>query len=267
MSEPQRTEPVPLGPTSEADRAARIEQLLLAGLDQYFGGHYEQAINIWTRVAFLERGHGRARAYIERARGALAERQRESDELLHDGVAAYQAGDAEGARALLTRAVEQGGVNETALLFLHRLGRLDAAAVSARLDGGGRRAERPVAGPTGHSRLSWLATLSACVAVVAVVAFVALAAASWLRELPVEVPPGASAPPEPLPALGASELPLVRARALYEDGHFREALETLESIGVGDSSRPDADRLRADAQRALLAGLVDVVTPGDGGQR
>src|SRR5262249_11030072 len=103
------------GPLSEADRAARIEELLLSGLDQYFGGQYEQAINIWTRVAFLERGHGRARAYIERARDALAEKQRECDELLHSGVAAYQAGDLDTARELLTRAVETGGPNEIAL--------------------------------------------------------------------------------------------------------------------------------------------------------
>jgi hypothetical protein len=100
MSEPLRTDPADQAPLSEADRAARIEQLLLSGLDHYFGGHYEQAINIWTRVAFLERGHGRARAYIERARGALAERQRESEELTHTGIAAYEAGDlADGARA------------------------------------------------------------------------------------------------------------------------------------------------------------------------
>ena len=37
---------------------------------------YEQAIHVWTRVLFLDRGHARARAYIERARSALAERQR-----------------------------------------------------------------------------------------------------------------------------------------------------------------------------------------------
>src|SRR6185295_5373162 len=89
MSEPLRAKPEetdpaelrlrqggPDSPLSEADRAARIEELLLSGLDQYFGGHYEQAINIWTRVAFLERGHGRARAYIERARRARREAAR-----------------------------------------------------------------------------------------------------------------------------------------------------------------------------------------------
>ncbi len=65
--------------SSSSDRAALIEQLLLAGLDQYFSGQYEQAIHVWTRVFFLDRGHARARAYIERARGALAERQREAE--------------------------------------------------------------------------------------------------------------------------------------------------------------------------------------------
>src|SRR5687768_18614878 len=127
MSEPLRTDPPNAAPGSEADREARIEQLLLSGLDHYFAGKYEQAINIWTRVAFLERGHGRARAYIERARGALAERQRESEELLHTGVEAYHAGDLRAARELLTRAVAEGGANETALMFLKRLGHVEAA--------------------------------------------------------------------------------------------------------------------------------------------
>src|SRR4029434_10778778 len=91
---------------------------------------YEQAINIWTRVAFLERRHGRARAYIERARSALAERQRESEELLQGGVAAYNAGDLVAAADLLSRAVEQGYPSDTALAFLQRLTRLEAAAAA-----------------------------------------------------------------------------------------------------------------------------------------
>ena len=124
MSEPLRTTPAAPVPGSDADREALIERLLLAGLDHYFEGNYEQAVNVWTRVAFLERGHGRARAYIERARGALAERQRQSEELLHAGIAAYEAGDLPHARDLLTRAIADGGANETALVFLQRLSRV-----------------------------------------------------------------------------------------------------------------------------------------------
>src|SRR5687767_425980 len=124
MSEPFRTPSSPSAGT-EAEREELIEKLLLAGLDHYFEGSYEQAINIWTRVSFLERGHGRARAYIERARGALAERQREVEELVHAGVEAYHAGELEAARELLTRATAQGTPSDTALLFIDRLRRVD----------------------------------------------------------------------------------------------------------------------------------------------
>jgi hypothetical protein len=64
-------------PSSSRDQ--RIEQLLLAGLDRYFAGELERAIQVWSRVFFLDRGHPRARAYIERARAAIAEGQREAE--------------------------------------------------------------------------------------------------------------------------------------------------------------------------------------------
>ena len=134
MPETLPVDPAGAGASPDPEREARIEELLLAGLDRYFAGRYEEAVNIWTRVAFLERGHGRARAYIERARGAQAERQRESEELLHRGVAAYQAGDTDGARVLLVRAVEEGGPTDVALSFLQRLNRFDVATDLVRPD-------------------------------------------------------------------------------------------------------------------------------------
>src|SRR5436853_6236140 len=109
MSDPLRTdltrEP---HPATEAERDAKIEQLLLSGLDHYFAAQYEQAINIWTRALFLDRSHARARAYIERARSALAERLRQSEELLQTGVAAFHRGDSEEARRLLQAAIDAG---------------------------------------------------------------------------------------------------------------------------------------------------------------
>src|SRR5512142_2780460 len=109
-------------------RDARIEELLLTGLDHYFAARYAEAINVWTRVLFLDRSHARARAYIERARGAVAERQRESDELLQRGVAAFDQGDSTLARRLLTTVVDRGASHqEEALAILARLDRLEAA--------------------------------------------------------------------------------------------------------------------------------------------
>ena len=46
--------------SSGVERDAKIEQLLLAGLDHYFASQYDQAINIWTRALFIDRNHARA---------------------------------------------------------------------------------------------------------------------------------------------------------------------------------------------------------------
>src|SRR5437016_2865003 len=127
MSDPLRTDGSrALEGASDADRDAKIEHLLLTGLDHYFAAQYEQAINIWTRALFLDRSHARARAYIERARSALAERQRQSEELLQTGVAAFHRGDSEEARRLLQAAIDAGAPPEDALAFLERLNRLDS---------------------------------------------------------------------------------------------------------------------------------------------
>src|SRR5437763_11303459 len=127
MTESSRSDPAHAHDGAlEADRDAKIEQLLLIGLDHYFAAQYEQAINVWTRALFLDRSHARARAYIERARSALAERQRQSEELLQTGVAAFHRGDGEEARRLLQAAIDAGAPPEDALAFLERLNRLDS---------------------------------------------------------------------------------------------------------------------------------------------
>src|SRR5580765_6526735 len=128
-SDPLRTDATgPLNAASGVERDARIEQLLLAGLDHYFASQYEQAINIWTRALFFDRNHARARAYIERARRAQAERQRESEELLHNGAVAYRRGDGREARRLLQAALDAGAPFEDTFPMLERLNQLDAAA-------------------------------------------------------------------------------------------------------------------------------------------
>ena len=250
MAEPQSKDPGTTGPLTDAEREARIEQLLLAGLDHYFGGHYDQAINIWTRVTFLERGHGRARAYIERARSAVAERQRESEELVHAGVAAYNAGDLAAARDLLTRAVDHGGPSDTALLFLQRLSRLDTTPLGARLTA--RPPERTVAdGRTDRS--GWVMTIAASAAVSLLILLGALPVTGWLAELPVAGPPAATPVAEPLPVVRPSDVLMAQARASHAAGRLHEVLATLDRIGIGDPQRTEADRLRADVQRELLA--------------
>jgi hypothetical protein len=258
------------GESADADRDARIEQLLLSGLDQYFAAQYQQAINIWTRVVFLERGHSRARAYIERARSAMAERQRECDELVHTGIDAYNAGDVTTARDLLTRAVDQGGPSDTAQLFLDRLSRMSGPATvdAPRGHSAGRAAVDASPATSAERAAGWLPTLAMSAVAAVVVLAATLSLVSWLTD-PAASP--AAAPErtvlEPLPIVRSSEVVLARARALYADGHLRDALRVLERIDPADPMRPDADRLRGSVQQALLAAATGAPLAPPGAER
>src|SRR5436190_2058916 len=175
MSDPFRTDGSRTHDTaSGSDRDAKIEQLLLIGLDHYFAGRYELAINVWTRALFLDRSHARARAYIDRARSALAERQRESEELLQNGVAAFERGEGDQARRLLQAAIDGGAPSEEALAVLDRLNRFEATAqpaVAPRLDRAPREhVARHAAAP---SRSLTGTTVTAAVVLVASIAALA----------------------------------------------------------------------------------------------
>ena len=272
MPDPSSTNPVlDTEPRDDADREARIEELLLSGLDHYFAGQYERAISVWTRIVFLDRHHDRARAYIERSRSALAERQRQSDEYLHNGVAAYNAGDIVKARDLLTRAVEQG--SDTADVFLDRLNRVGSgtSAVDLRID-----PQPPVPGmrrwrvPLVPRRSGWTAAALAALSVAAMMLLGGLPIGTWLSGLQVVAPTQPAQPmaEEPLPVVRASEVALARAHDLYAAGRLRDAMRALDRIGIADPFRAEADRLRGDIQRDLFAAAgMPGLRPGDTGSR
>ena len=279
MSDPLRTDGsrAHADVASGSDRDAKIEQLLLTGLDHYFAARYELAINVWTRALFLDRSHARARAYIDRARSAQAERQRQSEELLHNGVAAYQRGEGDEARRLLQAAIEGGAPSEEALAVLDRLSRFEATAqpAVAQRSGQARRARaaraegavsRSAAGRFGAATLAILAIAIATAAGVAawtdLVDWRALVARSEPAPAAVAAP-GARDTPLPLPRRG--ETALQRARALTAGGHLRDALAVLDGVRPTDPQQLDADRLRAEIQRQLLA--LTPVPSGDAPDR
>lgn len=253
-------EPVltPAALDTEHDREARLEELLLHGLDHYFAGQHDLAINVWTRALFIDRGHARARAYIERARSAIAERQREGEELIHTGAAAFQRGEPETARRLLRTAVEHGAATEEALALLERLHRLEAASVP---DSRIQRQHAPNATATesdaGRRDRSWVGWIAAGI-VLGFAAAVATIGAFWIRgePWPLEstqtVPSAARLRDEPLPIPTVSDVAIARAHAQFARGHLREALLALEAIGPGDPMSGEADRLKGIIQSKLL---------------
>ena len=247
-----------------ADDDARIEHLLVTGLDHYFAGEFEAAINLWTRVLFLDRNHDRARAYIDRARSAQAERQRISEALVHEGLEAFDKGEVARARELLSDALDQGASHDVALGVLGRIDRLQVgqgATTPAAPAERRRRFTRPLApdaaepDPRGTLAL-WWATAAAMV-FVAAIAFVLVAPnglSDWFPAQATTDAPATTAPaPGPLPIPPPTEVFVNQARTMFASGKLRDALRALDRVPVGDSLRPDADRLRAAIQRELLA--------------
>ena len=262
----------------DLDRDAKIDELLLAGLEQYFGGRYQEAINIWGRVLFLDRGHARARSYISRARGALAERLRTTEELVGEGVAALDRGDGSEARRLLSTAVASGEPHDLAHSYLDRLDRLSPPAREPgtvprnagdhRTDGAGRGLLTASARP-----VRALPILGAAMLLGVVILFAAsrdllrpLVARDW-RQTPVA---GAAVTPDPLPVPRPSEVALGRARDLYRAGHLKAALGALDGVSDADPLAPEATSLRTEIQRILLEsasaayGPVSAPPPGPG---
>lgn len=259
MSDPARFDEISASePAPGGDHDARVEQLLLVGLDLYFAGRYEQAIHVWTRVLFLDRGHARARAYIERARSAIAEGHRQSDELLHRGTAAFDRGQVGDARQLLTAAAEQGTARDVALAYLSRLDRLervapaDAPGVAPANPG---KPASPAPPPPRHGardrRLWWAG--AAAVTLTGGLWFAGALSDAISSRAADPVGTTASAPIEPLPIVRPSEVALGRARGLFDTGHAGDAIRLLGTISPADPNRPEADRLLAEIQRALIA--------------
>jgi hypothetical protein len=264
MTDPLRDDrPESTSDSAVRDREIRIEELLLTGLDHYFNAQYEWAINVWTRVLFLDRGHARARAYIERARGAVAERQREGDELLHAAVEAADRGDAAMSRHLLASAVESGGASDDAVTLMQRLDRLDrtpsdpprwpAAPFQA------LHVEQPAASEATVARGRAARTVWRRVALVLGAAVVAggfaWRADFWPGTADVKEPPpgNAASATDPLPVPAPSSGTLRRAQALANGGRLHDAIDQLDQIRPDDRLRREADELRARIQRQLLA--------------
>jgi tetratricopeptide (TPR) repeat protein len=269
MADPQSSHPFPADASGAAGEDARIEQLLVAGLDHYFAGEFESAINLWTRVLFLDRHHDRARAYIERARSAQAERQRETEALVHQGLDAFDRGDVEHARVLLSDALSQGASHDLTLGVLDRIERLDVATGRSSEPSRLGRQARPV--PSARPVIPSRATPASparfwgtIFAVVGGASWWIWTTSSWQAIWPAQdVAARIAAIPEvngPLPVPSVAEAYMRRGQQLFEGGKLREALAEFDRVPLGDPLRVSADEMRAHIQQELLAlALADTV--------
>lgn len=244
------------------DRDSRAEVLLVDGLDRYFSGRYEEAIHLWTRVLFFDRSHARARAYIDRARTALAERQRRTEELLARAEELLTGGQVEPARALFAQAVSAGGDEERVARMRARLERVDRARADAGASAPAAIVDAVPIGPRrAPRRMRPFATGLVVLAAVVVGAIGGPLVEGWMADRSGAAVEPMTGGPAALAVLSSSETALVRARALYARGRLAEALRALDRVDARSPEWSTADQLRVEIQQILLASRRGLAAP------
>ena len=240
------------GAADVAERESRTEALLVDGLDQYFEGHFEEAIHLWTRVLFIDRSHDRARAYINRARTAQSERARRGDEMLHAAGDLLTRGQLDQARRLLANAEQASGADEKVAELWARLERVErtrhaapASPAVAVVDA------RPVRSWRWSARIAVQCLAAAAFAVLVFTMAASPVVGEWLAGQRGSAPARATSGPPPLEVLTTEDVALVRARQLYARGRLAEALAVLDRA-EGPAWQRDVDQLRAEIERWLL---------------
>ncbi|NQW05180.1 MAG: hypothetical protein HQ485_14325 [Acidobacteria bacterium] len=255
MIDPTRHDAASGGPIGTG-RGSRVDDLLVEGLDRYFLGQHEEAIHIWTRVLFLDRHHASARAYIDRARSAVSERQRRAEEALHQVAALLTQGRASEARTRLLEATRVLGEDERTAALRMKVERLERA-------GGDGPRIRAAVEPRRAAWWHWLAErltvrtwLVAAVLIVAAVTLTSRAIWTSVDGRTSPVAPAQAATAAVVPVLTSADVALVRARTLYTRGRLSEALAALDVLGHVGAEQPGrvaADKLRVEIQRLLLS--------------
>jgi hypothetical protein len=178
--------------------------------------------------------------------------------MLQHGVDAFRRGEGDEARRLLHAAIDGGAPSEEALALLGRLDRLEPTALPPTLarDERARLVAGPASDAIGSGSLRRAAAFVVLIVVLAAGGYAAILSLrfdSWtpLPPAPVTHPPLPHDAALPLPRRG--DAALARARALAASGHLHDALAALDEIRAADPGRAEADRLRGDIQRQLLA--------------
>ncbi len=247
--------PPPAPPSPPDDQAARIDQLLTAGLDEYFAGRYDGAVQVWSRVFFLDRTNARARAYIERARSAVAERQRVA-EAAAAAAAEVRRSWGEDGRTVEARPVLDPGVLVVSGSLAARLAPQPAADRPARTD----RVDA-VATASRRARLAHTLLVAAAGVLLFVAGYTVAARdrlADWVGGVSTRRGPAANA--------GASEIALHDARNAVIARRYDDARRALARIPADDPLRLEADALVAQIQRAwpIVSPLLAPAPPARG---
>lgn len=149
-----------LGSGVSGEHSVRIAELIETGQAACDRGEYQAAIDAWSRIFLIDIDHQEAARRIEKARQLKAEREREVEEIFHEGVARFDSGAFEPAKLAFNRVLELSPGHLVALEYQEKIrerqlgapaaspGVATAASLrSSELPGGASETVRPGARP------------------------------------------------------------------------------------------------------------------------
>ncbi|MEE2776231.1 MAG: hypothetical protein VYE73_05655 [Acidobacteriota bacterium] len=265
----------------------RIQQLLDDGQSAFDGEKYQEAIDSWSRIFLIDIDHAEASKRIELARQLKEEREREVEEIFHEGVAHADEGRTQEAITAFEKVLEMQPNHLPARELLDNLGLAPEPAAGEPLESPAEATvEEPAAReavpdatteprvPPGHgdpgeagaqrhadesfrmvarakrAPVNRFALIGGAVAVLVVIGAVVLFA-NWASLFPNSNDTG------PVPQPGAQ---IVQITKIYQQGEIEAAIAALEEIGTGDPDYPRAQRLVSRWQGEFADAIP--VTPG-----
>jgi len=256
------------------DAASRTNELFRQGEEHFAAGRFQQAIHVWTRILFVDRGNSRVRESIDKAKRVIAERQRRLDLNCAEAVRLFESGDVEGAhkRARAVLSTDAGHVEanhlEEKITALERRneparelplkGPVETGpskGIVLRVPRGERGARADVVAPV-HSRAKMTAFIAAALLVFGVSALYlyqnweGIVSDGAFRH---PVASGASQPGKPAPSVpDLAELRYFNGARLFEQGRYREALSELSRIDRASPVTAEARSLILRIEERLL---------------
>ncbi len=259
-----------LGQPSPDAGDQRIADLLEEGQAAFDRGEHQAAIDAWSRIFLIDIDHAEAAARIDQARSLKAEAERKVEEIFHEAMAHFDAGERDQAGAAFRRVLEMQPNHLAAREYLEQLAAAPAAehatAAPAAAPAGGRQrpqaeilvpldpavaaAKRrpepatpiPRAAAKAAPRRAFVTIGSAVLAVL-----VAGGALVWLNRERLFPNSSPAAPPSAV----AEPDPLTRATELHGQGKTAAAVAQLRRLPPED---PQYDRAQALIQQWEAAG-------------
>jgi len=227
----------------------KIEGLLAEGRALLVAGRPRDAALVFERLLLLAPADPEARAGLDAAEAASAERERHLDARLDAVEKHIEEGRHSDARALIDAVVRDGGDSHRAAALIDRIPILPGWFTLRRPDGEGPAPAAPSGQPAGRSR----AVLGlACGGLFLVLG--AAVAANWeglMLQLAQTPRPHQSSVTLPPPGPRAEDEAIAAARRLIEAGDPARAVALLDSVHPQQPSYPFARQLRGQAVRAL----------------